>query len=80
MCQEVGHDFGLDHQDEDHYNTPLGSCMDYSANPVPNQRPNQHDYDMLETIYAQFDTINTVGQSIASIANGNFENRSEWGK
>lgn len=68
MCQEVGHIFGLDHQDENFNNTPLGTCMDYSNDPAPNQHPNQHDYDMLEEIYAHLDTISTF--AIVSTAKG----------
>ena len=33
MCQEVGHDFGLGHQDENFNNGNLGSCMDYTNDP-----------------------------------------------
>jgi len=33
MCQEVGHDFGLSHTDENFSNTNLGSCMDYTNDP-----------------------------------------------
>jgi hypothetical protein len=51
MCQEVGHDFGLDHQDENFYNPNLGSCMDYTANPADNQHPNQHDFEQLGSMY-----------------------------
>ena len=29
-CQEIGHDFGLDHQDETFDNYNLGTCMDYT--------------------------------------------------
>lgn len=61
MCQEVGHDFGLDHQDEDFNNADLGTCMDYSNNPEPNQHPNTHDYQMLESIYSHTDSTSTVG-------------------
>lgn len=82
MCQEVGHTLGLDHQDEDFNNTPLGTCTDYSSDPTLNQHPNQHDYDMLETIYAHLDTTTTVGQTVKS--NGrqdvDFDGPSEWGK
>lgn len=60
MCQEVGHTLGLDHQDEDFNNADLGTCMDYSNNPVPNQHPNQHDYDMLVSIYSHTDSTSTV--------------------
>jgi hypothetical protein len=58
MCQEIGHVFGLDHQDEDFYNKNVGTCMDYTDDPTridlggqDNQHPNQHDYDMLKEIY-----------------------------
>ena len=33
MCQEVAHDFGLDHQDETFDNPNLGTCMDYTNDP-----------------------------------------------
>ncbi len=34
MCQEIGHDFGLDHQDENFNNPNLGTCMDYTNDPL----------------------------------------------
>jgi hypothetical protein len=48
MCQEVGHGYGLDHQDES--GRDLNTCMDYS-NALDNPSPNAHDYEQLETIY-----------------------------
>jgi hypothetical protein len=63
MCQEIGHIFGLDHQDENFSNTPLGTCMDYSSDPNPNQHPNAHDYEMLEEMYAHLDTTTTITQT-----------------
>ena len=33
MCQVGGHDFGLDHQDEDFINANLNTCMDYTNDP-----------------------------------------------
>lgn len=57
-CQEIGHDFGLAHQDENFSNPNLGTCMDYTNAPggggsygPANTAPNQHDYDELVTIY-----------------------------
>ncbi len=64
MCQEIGHTFGLDHQDENFGNTPLGTCMDYSSDPVPNQHPNAHDYEQLELIYAHLDSFTTISSLI----------------
>ena len=54
MCQEVGHTFGLGHQDES--GISLNTCMDYYHNTsdadTKSTRPNQHDYDQLVTIYS----------------------------
>jgi hypothetical protein len=63
MCQEVGHTFGLDHQDENFDNPNLGTCMDYTSDPTSNQHPNKHDYDELATIYSHLDSTTTVGQT-----------------
>ena len=54
-CQEVGHTFGLAHQDEAFNNANLDTCMDYTSNPASNQSPNQHDFEQLEAIYAHLD-------------------------
>ncbi len=89
MCQEVGHTFGLNHQDENFTNQNLGTCMDYTNDPGTNQHPNPHDYNQLALIYAHSsDTTTTLSQSTASgkpgaaalAQNGDFENASEWGK
>jgi hypothetical protein len=66
VCQEVGHTFGLDHQDENFSNPNLGTCMDYTSDPSTNQHPNQHDYDELQTIYAHLDSSTTIGMSASS--------------
>ena len=80
MCQEVGHAFGLDHQDEAFDNPNLGTCMDYTNDPGTNQHPNQHDYDMLEAIYAHVDSVTTLVQSAASAPAEIGENPGDWGK
>lgn len=54
-CQEVGHTFGLDHQDENMANPNLGTCMDYTNSPASNQHPNSHDYEELDIIYSHLD-------------------------
>lgn len=88
MCQEVGHTLGLNHQDENFSNTNLGTCMDYTSNPLgppSNEHPNLHDYNQLKTIYTHLDLITTVGQGI-STKNGkakiadDVEDSKEWGK
>lgn len=69
-CQEIGHDFGLDHQDEGFGPPNLGTCMDYTNDPdgggaygSSNEHPNAHDYDMLKTIYNHDDGFTTATAS-----------------
>lgn len=62
-CQEIGHDFGLGHQDEDFSNANLNTCMDYTNNPASNQHPNAHDYDELRDMYAHTDSYSTASQA-----------------
>lgn len=75
MCQELAHDFGLDHQDENFNNPNLGSCMDYTNDPdggpggasnndPSNEHPNAHDYEQIEIIYDHTDSTTTIGQSV----------------
>ena len=56
-CQELGHNVGLGHQDEDFNNTSLFSCMDYQ-NP-PYEYPNNHDYAQLDSIYGHTDAYDS---------------------
>ena len=63
MCQEIGHDWGLGHQDES--GADLGTCMDYS-NDLGNPKPNAHDYDQLVTIYgSHLDSTSTIAAGLA---------------
>lgn len=82
MCQEVGHIFGLDHQDETFGNPNLGTCMDYTSSPGDNQHPNAHDYEMLETIYAHLDGTTTIGSSTTPQAKSDIDldGPPQWGK
>lgn len=90
LCQEVGHIFGLDHQDENFNNANLESCMDYTSSPGTNQHPNFHDYEQLEIIYAHLDSVTTVQSgklnsqlglsSVKELVDSNFENSSDWGR
>ena len=56
-CQELGHDIGLDHQDEDFDNGSLFTCMDYQDPPFG--YPNAHDYVQLESMYAHIDAYDS---------------------
>jgi hypothetical protein len=79
MCQEIGHTLGLDHNDED-FSTTTGTCMDYSNDPGPNQHPDSHDYQMLQTIYGHLDSTTTVGQMPAEMEHGDFSAQGSWGE
>ena len=70
-CQEIAHDVGLAHQDENFNNANLGSCMDYTSDPdggaggassndPSNISPNQHDFDMIASIYSHVDSTTTI--------------------
>ncbi len=63
MCQEVGHTFGLAHQDENFNNPNLGTCMDYTNDWSTNQHPNTHDYNELTTIYNHSDSAAASAES-----------------
>lgn len=62
LCQEVGHAFGLDHQDES--GADLNTCMDYS-DALDNPSPNAHDYWQLEQIYNHTHSTGTVAATTA---------------
>lgn len=90
MCQEVAHDFGLDHQDENFNNANLGSCMDYTNDPdgpPSNEHPNSHDYAQLQTIYGHVDGAALAGgHEIATtpappaMEQIEYATRAQWGK
>lgn len=76
LCQEIGHDWGLDHQDES--GADLNTCMDYSSR-LDNPHPNNHDYQQLEAIYAHLDSTSTVAASPAGFMNADVRARANWG-
>ncbi len=87
MCQEIAHDFGLDHQDVNFTNQNLGSCMDYTNNPSgppSNEHPNTHDYEELGIIYGHLDALISAVSASVGGGNGNhmgdFSAPDEWGK
>ncbi len=83
MCQEVGHTFGLDHQDENNNNANLGTCMDYTSDPdgpPSNEHPNQHDFDQLASIYSHLDSFTTAGAATSLAGPAALNNPSEWGQ
>jgi len=79
-CQEIGHDYGLDHQDAAFDNPNLGTCMDYTNDPSTNQRPNAHDYEQLLAIYNHVDSAMSVikGSALAGAESG--DTPKDWGR
>ncbi|HVT02444.1 MAG TPA: hypothetical protein VHL58_03605 [Thermoanaerobaculia bacterium] len=92
MCQEVAHTFGLDHQSTD--GGSLNTCMDYFSNTGANAgstlstKPNAHDFEELNTIYAHTDSTTTVSSFEGSVFSLNptsdddsmFDTADKWGK
>jgi hypothetical protein len=91
-CQEVGHTFGLAHQDENFNNVNLGTCMDYTNaaaggvvngfNYGPsNEEPNAHDFEQLVSIYTHKDSFNSFAMSVPmEIALGDYRSPNAWGR
>lgn len=81
MCQEIGHTFGLAHQDENFNNANLNTCMDYTNSPDSNQHPNQHDYDQLVSIYSHLDSSTTIGSAVVPFPRAAFDEQDpeQWG-
>jgi hypothetical protein len=84
ICQEIGHNWGLGHQDES--GADRNTCMDYSS-ALDNRAPNGHDYQQLETIYAgHTDTVappqrkKGKNRSEAAFANANVRAQTNWGR
>ena len=86
MCQEIAHDFGLDHQDENFNNPNLGTCMDYTSDPdgpPSNEHPNSHDYQQLVTIYSHLDSFNSYDSTSTmppGFANADVHAVENWGE
>ncbi len=70
MCQEIGHTWGLNHQDES--GALYYTCMDYFSNTGANATnsasttPNQGDFDQLLCIYDP----NSAGRTLTSTTSG----------
>lgn len=69
MCQEIAHTFGLDHQSTN--GSSQNSCMDYFSNTGANAtstlstKPNLHDFNQLNIIYAHLDSTTTLAAASA---------------
>jgi len=82
-CQEIGHTFGLDHQDENQTNPDLQdangtqTCMDYTSWPQGNGQPNFHDYEELGIIYSHADSSTTLAAPSVAVAG---DTPGQWGR
>lgn len=80
-CQEIGHDYGLGHQDEDFSTDNTNSCMDYTSAPGGNEHPDQHDFDQLETIYSgHMETAAALPSGPAALGVEPGDTPAEWGR
>lgn len=79
-CQEIGHDYGLNHQDENFTNANLNTCMDYTNNPSSNQHPNAHDYEQLLLIYNHTEAAAALPQGNAAAVADVGDTPAEWGR
>jgi hypothetical protein len=79
-CQEVGHNYGLGHQDEDFNTDNTNSCMDYTNLPAGNEHPDAHDYQQLLAIYNHLESGQSIGggRGASGVASG--DDVSEWGR
>lgn len=82
-CQEIGHDYGLGHQDENSSTDGTTSCMDYTNQPAGNEGPDAHDYQQLLSIYNHVESAMATMFG-ASSATGGFadvgDSPKDWGK
>lgn len=79
-CQEIGHDYGLGHQDEDFATDLTNSCMDYTNAPGGNESPDQHDYDQLLSIYGHLETGAALPSASATAEVEPGDTPAEWGQ
>jgi hypothetical protein len=81
-CQEIGHNYGLGHQDENFNTDGTTSCMDYTNVPEGNEHPDNHDYAQLVDIYdhqeSSASTPFGAGNSGASAETG--DTPAAWGR
>jgi hypothetical protein len=78
MCQEIGHTYGLDHQDENFATDNTNSCMDYTSLPGGNEHPDAHDYQQLLAIYNHLESPLNAMAAAASDEAGDAP--AQWGR
>jgi hypothetical protein len=79
-CQEIGHDYGLGHQDEDFSTDNTNSCMDYTSLPAGNEHPDAHDYQQLLDIYNHLESAAGLPGGSAAIGVEVGDTPATWGR
>lgn len=79
-CQEVGHDYGLGHQDEDFATDNTNSCMDYTSAPMGNEHPDNHDFEQLGLIYNHLESGAAVPSGSATTEVEPGDSPAAWGR
>jgi hypothetical protein len=79
-CQEVGHDYGLGHQDENFSTDNTNSCMDYTNLPGGNEHPDAHDYEQLLSIYNHLESGSNLSASASAPAGEPGDSPRDWGR
>jgi hypothetical protein len=80
MCQEIGHDYGLAHQDENFSTDATNSCMEYTNIPAGNEHPDQHDYDQIASIYSHVHAASNLPGAAEPNGEAIGHTREHWGK
>lgn len=93
MCQELGHAFGLGHDNDIFEDPNRGTCMDYTNDPAflapagtfnageDNTQPGLDDIQLLDQIYGGRDSTTTVSSpSAAATKAAPGDNRADWGR
>ena len=80
MCQEIGHDYGLDHQDTNFATDNTNSCMDYTNLPAGNEHPDAHDYQELTIIYNHLESVFAIGGGRGSSGMVVGDSPADWGR
>jgi hypothetical protein len=87
LCHEMGHIYGLDHQDTDFNNANLGTCLDFTGDPdgtvagqLSNLHPNQLDYDTIRYVYNHKHTKPRSGTAAVNFSAGSSNAVSDWGE
>ena len=79
-CQEIGHDYGLGHQDEDFNTDATTSCMEYTSIPAGNEHPDSHDFNQLLAIYNHFESAAALPAAPGNSDQAMGNRPDSWGK